>query len=447
MIEAIVEDEPTKTALYRELSAIVRPDCVLASNTSSIPISRLAAAARASGAGAGHALLQPGAGAAAGRAGPVPAHWTVHCGHGAGVRRGPAGQEDRARARTAPGSWSTRCWCPTCWPRSGWSRPAWPPPRTSTPRWSPAPTTRWDRSRSPTSSASTPPRPSPSRCTRSSRSRCTRAPPLLLRMVEAGPARPEERPGLLLVPGLTCAPRSLGRPVGHSLSPVLHTAAYAALGLPTGRTRPIDCGEAGAAGAGRRARAGLGRAVADHAAQAGRARGRRTPSTRWRRRSGRRTRWCSAAADGGRTRPTWPGSPRRCARPASPRRSPRSCSAPAAPPRPRWPRWARSGWTRRWCWCATRPGPGELRATADRLGLALDLRAGLPGPVPAADLVVSTLPAGAADGLAAAGRSGAARRGLRALADPVRGRRRPRPVAPWSAGWRCCCTRPPRRSS
>ena len=46
VIEAVVEDEPTKTALYRELSAVVRPDCVLASNTSSIPISRLAAASQ-----------------------------------------------------------------------------------------------------------------------------------------------------------------------------------------------------------------------------------------------------------------------------------------------------------------------------------------------------------------------------------------------------------------
>ena len=46
VIEAVVEDEPTKTALYRELSAVVRPECVLASNTSSIPISRLAAAAQ-----------------------------------------------------------------------------------------------------------------------------------------------------------------------------------------------------------------------------------------------------------------------------------------------------------------------------------------------------------------------------------------------------------------
>ena len=44
VIEAIVEDEAVKTALYAELGTLVRPDTVLASNTSSIPISRLAAA-------------------------------------------------------------------------------------------------------------------------------------------------------------------------------------------------------------------------------------------------------------------------------------------------------------------------------------------------------------------------------------------------------------------
>ena len=49
VIEAIVEDEAVKTALYRELSALVRPDCLLASNTSSIPISRLAAASTGPG--------------------------------------------------------------------------------------------------------------------------------------------------------------------------------------------------------------------------------------------------------------------------------------------------------------------------------------------------------------------------------------------------------------
>ena len=43
VIEAVTEHEPTKTGLYRSLGEVVRPDCVLASNTSSIPISRLAA--------------------------------------------------------------------------------------------------------------------------------------------------------------------------------------------------------------------------------------------------------------------------------------------------------------------------------------------------------------------------------------------------------------------
>ena len=35
----------------------------------------------------------------------------------------------------------------------------------------------------------------------------------------------------------------LGRPVGHSLSPVLHTAAYAALGLSDWSYTAVDCGE------------------------------------------------------------------------------------------------------------------------------------------------------------------------------------------------------------
>jgi shikimate dehydrogenase len=40
----------------------------------------------------------------------------------------------------------------------------------------------------------------------------------------------------------------LGRPIGHSLSPVLHRAAYAALGLTDWRYDPVDCGEADLAG-------------------------------------------------------------------------------------------------------------------------------------------------------------------------------------------------------
>lgn len=41
-----MEHEPSKLELFRELDAVVQPDAILASNTSSIPITRLASAAR-----------------------------------------------------------------------------------------------------------------------------------------------------------------------------------------------------------------------------------------------------------------------------------------------------------------------------------------------------------------------------------------------------------------
>jgi 3-hydroxybutyryl-CoA dehydrogenase len=44
VIEAIVESEPVKIALFRQLDAVVQPNAILASNTSSISITRLAAA-------------------------------------------------------------------------------------------------------------------------------------------------------------------------------------------------------------------------------------------------------------------------------------------------------------------------------------------------------------------------------------------------------------------
>ena len=40
----------------------------------------------------------------------------------------------------------------------------------------------------------------------------------------------------------------LGSPVRHSLSPVLHTAAYAALGLGDWAYTAVECDEAGLAG-------------------------------------------------------------------------------------------------------------------------------------------------------------------------------------------------------
>jgi 3-hydroxybutyryl-CoA dehydrogenase len=44
VIEAVTEDEQVKKALYKELCPVLAPDCLLASNTSSISITRLAAA-------------------------------------------------------------------------------------------------------------------------------------------------------------------------------------------------------------------------------------------------------------------------------------------------------------------------------------------------------------------------------------------------------------------
>jgi 3-hydroxybutyryl-CoA dehydrogenase len=47
VIEAVVEDLAVKRSVFRELGEVVRPDTVLASNTSSIPIAELAAAVSA----------------------------------------------------------------------------------------------------------------------------------------------------------------------------------------------------------------------------------------------------------------------------------------------------------------------------------------------------------------------------------------------------------------
>src|SRR5919197_6329511 len=46
MIEAVVEDAAVKEELFRRADAVLPPDAILASNTSSIPITRLAAATR-----------------------------------------------------------------------------------------------------------------------------------------------------------------------------------------------------------------------------------------------------------------------------------------------------------------------------------------------------------------------------------------------------------------
>ena len=43
MVEAVIEDEAEKVGIFQALGKVVRPEALLASNTSSIPIMKLAA--------------------------------------------------------------------------------------------------------------------------------------------------------------------------------------------------------------------------------------------------------------------------------------------------------------------------------------------------------------------------------------------------------------------
>ena len=67
VVEAIVEDLAAKRALLRDLEARLAADAIVASNTSSLSITAIAAGLAASGARRRHAFLQPGAADAAGR--------------------------------------------------------------------------------------------------------------------------------------------------------------------------------------------------------------------------------------------------------------------------------------------------------------------------------------------------------------------------------------------
>ena len=109
VVEAVVEDEAEKIAIFHGARQGRPPDALLASNTSSIPIMKLAAVTPQPRARDRHALLQPGPGAAARRAGAEPADLARDRGAGRGVRRRAARQAHRAAARTAPASSSTPC--------------------------------------------------------------------------------------------------------------------------------------------------------------------------------------------------------------------------------------------------------------------------------------------------------------------------------------------------
>ncbi len=91
VIEAAPERFALKQELFMELDALLKPEVILASNTSSISITRLAAQTRRAGPGDRDALLQSCPGNEAGRGDPGPGDHRRHLCPGQGLGRS-AGQ-------------------------------------------------------------------------------------------------------------------------------------------------------------------------------------------------------------------------------------------------------------------------------------------------------------------------------------------------------------------
>ena len=101
VIEAITEDEEAKTATYRELAKVLRPDAILASNTSTISITRMAEVGPRPVAVRRDALLLPGRPDGAGRG--HPRREDVGRDGGDDRRPGQAHPQDADRGPRLPG--------------------------------------------------------------------------------------------------------------------------------------------------------------------------------------------------------------------------------------------------------------------------------------------------------------------------------------------------------
>ena len=146
VVEAVVERLDLKRAIFQQLDGIVRPDAVLATNTSSLSVTEISAATSTPRPRHRHALLQPGAGAEVRRGDP-------HGGHRARRRRRGAGAGPQARQEPGGGRRQGRLHRQRAAVRLPQPRgvdvrePLRDAARTSTPRCGSAAATRWARSR------------------------------------------------------------------------------------------------------------------------------------------------------------------------------------------------------------------------------------------------------------------------------------------------------------
>jgi hypothetical protein len=101
VVEAVTEHVETKLQLFKPARRAVKPGAILASNTSSISITRIAAATKRPDRGAGHALLQPRAGDEARRGDPRAADLRRHLRRREG--RGAKLNKTAVTAKDSPG--------------------------------------------------------------------------------------------------------------------------------------------------------------------------------------------------------------------------------------------------------------------------------------------------------------------------------------------------------
>ena len=108
VVEAVTENEPLKLDMFRKLDEVVNKDAVLASNTSSIPITKIASVTKRARQGDRHAFHEPGAGHEAGGGDPRTRHQRRNV-----PDRGRTGGKTRKRRwpspRIIPASSSTAC--------------------------------------------------------------------------------------------------------------------------------------------------------------------------------------------------------------------------------------------------------------------------------------------------------------------------------------------------